>query len=153
MVSVSALRYLSKPINYEDIAPCLDIAYKQYTLSHNEFFILSDAGKRIAIRHAEILYFEARSPYSLIYLRGESQAIKLRYRFSDFLQKLPEELFIPCHRSYIVNLMHIRGFKRTELLLSNGERLPISRAYVASLSHAFDSYYQEGCEHIHVDSI
>lgn len=149
---VCALRYLSKPIRYDDIAPCLDIAYKQYTLSHNEFFILTEGGCRHAIRHAEILYFEAQSPYVSIFQQNGSE-IKLRYRFADIIPKLPQELFIPCHRSYVVNLIHIRGLKRTELLLSNEKILPVSKPYVALLNRAFDAYYQEGGVYHNVDSI
>ena len=33
--AIRALRYLGKPISYSDIAPCLDIAYKQHSLSHH----------------------------------------------------------------------------------------------------------------------
>ena len=149
---VCALRYLSKPVCYDDIAPCLDIAYKQYTLSHNEFFILTEGGNRYAIRHAEILYFEAHSPYLRIF-RQDEQEMKFRYRFADILPKLPQELFIPCHRSYIVNLIHIRGLKRTELLLSNGKILPVSKPYVEILNRAFDAYYQEGGVYHNVDGI
>ena len=68
-------------------------------------------------------------------------------------QKLPQELFIPCHRSYIVNLMHVRCLKRTELFLSDGKRLPVSRPYGNTLNAAFDSYYQEGCRYDHVEPI
>ena len=151
--TVCALRYLSKPISYEDIAPCLDIAYKQYTLSHNEFLILSDAGRRLAVKHADILFLEAQSPYVVISRQAEDTPIKLRYRFSDIVQRLPQELFIPCHRSYVVNLIHIRCLKRAELLLSNDTVLPISRPYVNLLYCAFDSYYQEGCDFFHVDGV
>lgn len=151
--TVCALRYLGKPVQYEEIAPCLDIAYNQYTLSHNEFLILSSAGRRFAIRHAEILYFEAMSPYTCIFKQGDPSPIQLRYRFSDVLQKLPQELFVPCHRSYIVNLIHVRCVKRTELFLSNGQRLPVSKPYVRILNDAFDSYYQEGCEYFNVDRV
>lgn len=151
--AVRALRYLSKPVCYNDIAPCLDIAYNQYTLSHNEFLILSTAGKRIAIRYTEILFFEALSPHTVIFKQGDIHPIQLRYRFSDIKQKVPHQLFVPCHRSYIVNLIHVRCVKRTELILSNGARLPVSRLYANMLNDAFDSYYQEGCEYFDVEHI
>lgn len=150
---VRALRYLGKPMCYADIALCLDIAYKQYTLSHNEFLILLDAGRRFAMRHAEIIYFEAQSPSILIFRQDEPAPTKLRYRFADILPKLSQELFIPCHRSYIVNMLHIRSLKRTEILLSNGKVLPLSKSYIDTVNRAFDSYYQEGCVNLHVDSI
>ena len=150
---VCALRYLGKPMCYSDIALCLDIAYKQYTLSHNEFFILSEAGRRFAIPYADIIYFEAQSPSVLIFKKGDTVPIKLRYRFTNILPKLSQELFIPCHRSYIVNMVHVRSLKRTDILLSNGKILPLSKSYVDIVNRAFDSYYQEGCVNLYVDRI
>lgn len=151
--SVHAFRYLSKPICYDDVALCLDVAYKQYTLAHNEYLIIADSGRRLAIRHDEILYLEAQSPYTLIYMQNISKPHKIRYRFQDLLLKLPCELFSPCHRSYIVNMIHVRCIKRTELILSNGHVLPVSRPYAKALDAAFDSYYQEGGVITHVDTL
>ena len=33
--AVNAFRYLNKPVCYDDIARCLDVAYKQHTIAHN----------------------------------------------------------------------------------------------------------------------
>lgn len=151
--AVRAFRYLSKPLCYDDIAFCLDMAYKQYTLAHNEYFIIADGSRRIAIRYEEILYLEAFSPYTLVWMQSNKEPLKLRFRFLDLQNKLPGELFIPCHRSYIVNIMHVRRVKRHELFLSTSKTLPVSRAYMNRVGVAFDSYYQEGGAFIHVDRI
>lgn len=141
---VRAFRYLNKPILYEDIALCLEVAYKQYTLSHNEYLIISDARRRIALRHSEILFVEAQSPYTVIHMQGRSEPIKLRYRFLDLIPKLPEELFIPCHRSYLVNIIYVRVVKRNVVILSTEAELSVSRSFASHLNDSFDSYYQEG---------
>lgn len=150
---VRAFRYLNKPVCYDDIAQCLDVAYKQYTLSHNEYLILSATGQRIALRYEDVLFLEAQSPYTLIYAYGKKEAIRIRNRFSELIPRLPEEQFVMCHRSYIVNVIHVRRIKRKELTLSNGTILPISRACMNTVNAVFDSYYQERGAYIHVDSI
>lgn len=142
--TVRAFRYLNKPICYEDVAICLDVAYMQYTLAHNEYLIISDAGQRLALRHGEILFVEVQSPYVLIYMQSKKEPIKIRYRFLDLIPKLPEELFTLCHRSYLVNIVHVRAVKRNMLTLSTGQELPVSRSFAEQLNHVFDSYYQEG---------
>lgn len=141
---VRAFRYLNKPVCYEDMALCLDVAYKQYTLNHNEYLIISDAGRRLALRYNEILYIEAQSPYTMIYMQGQSEPIKIRYRLLDLIPKLPKELFTPCHRSYLVNIIQVRSVKRNEVILSLGQSLPVSRSFSERLNNAFDSYYLEG---------
>lgn len=150
---VHAFRYLNKPVCYEDMAQCLDVAYKQHTIAHNEYLILTSAGQRLALRYADILYFEARSPYTLIHIHGKKEATQVRCRFSELLPKLPDEQFVMCHRSYIVNIIHVRRILRRELVLSSGENLPISRPCVEAVNTAFDSYYQEGGAYIHVDAL
>ena len=80
--TVNALRYLKKPVLESDIFPCLDIAYKHYTLSHQESSIISISGEQIVLRYAEILYLEARSPNLLIKRIGSSSDISFRYRIS-----------------------------------------------------------------------
>ena len=143
--AVNALRYLKKPVLESDIFPCLDIAYKHYTLCHQESSIISIPNEQIVLRYAEILYLEARSPNLLIKRIGSSSDISFRYRISKVYSLLPPELFAFCHRSYIVNLSKIRVLKRTQLVLCSNEVLPISEKYVDELFHKFNAYHQRGC--------
>ena len=39
--TVYALRYLSKPVAYDDIAPCLDIAYRRMQSMNANFFVIN----------------------------------------------------------------------------------------------------------------
>lgn len=151
--AVNAFRYLNKPVCYDDIARCLDVAYKQHTIAHNEYLILTSGGQRIALRYENILYLEARSPYTLIHTYERQEPLQIRCRFSELMPKLLEEQFVMCHRSYIVNIIHVRRIRRKELSLSNGALLPISRPCIEAINTIFDSYYQEGGAYIHVDSL
>lgn len=151
--AVHAFRYLNKPVCYDDIAQCLDVAYKQHTIAHNEFLILTSVGQRIALRYEDVLYLEARSPYTLIHTNGKKETTQIRCRFFELIPKLPEEQFVMCHRSYIVNIIHVRRIGRKELTLSNGAILPVSRPCIEIVNAVFDSYYQEGGAYIHVDSL
>ena len=142
---VNALRYLSKPVCYEDIALCLDVAYKQYTLAHNEFLILMESGIRIAIRYEDIIYIEAQSPYVIVHLQNQPNSeMRVRSKITEFKYKLPGETFVQCHRSYIVNIVHTRCIRRNELVVSDGTIIPVSRSLIRVVNETFDSYYQEG---------
>ena len=151
--AVNAFRYLNKPVCYDDIARCLDVAYKRHTIAHNKYLIFTSSGQRIALRYESILYLEARSPYTLIHTYEKPDALQVRCRFLELRPKLPEEQFVMCHRSYIVNIIHVRRIRRKELSLSNGALLPISRPCLEAVNTVFDSYYQEGGVYIHVDSL
>lgn len=150
--SVRAFRYLIKPVCYDDVALCLNVAYKQYTLAHNEFLIINNAGERIAVRYNEILFIEAQSPHILLHMQGRNDSIKIRCRLSDVKPKLPEELFVQCHRSYIVNIVHVRSIRRNTVTVSSGQELPLSRSLAADVNNAFDNYYQGGGSSYGMDS-
>ena len=57
---VNALRYLSKPVSYEAIAPCLDIAFRRRQTAPQDFFVLDEAGNEIELKddsdEDEIIY-------------------------------------------------------------------------------------------------
>ncbi len=142
--TVNALRYFIKPISDADVDVCLTVAYKQFVLAHNEYLILTENTQRIIMKYVDILYVEAHSPYVYIYQQDDTKPIKIRCLLSNVQSKLPSEQFVLCHRSYIVNILHIRRLKRTELRLSSGAVLPISRSYLSTLNQVFDEYYQEG---------
>ena len=137
---VNALRYLNKPVAYEKIAPCLDIARRRMQLSPGDYLTWDEGGKRIAVPFSEIVYLEAQSPYVII--RTEKESIRVRCRFLQLTAQNAHPLFVACHRSYRVNLLHIRRMTRTDITLSTGEVLPLSKNCADGLYAAFDAYYQ-----------
>ena len=139
---LNALRYLCKPISYSDIAPCLDIAYRQTSIKSHGVFSIHENGCRIALRYSDILYFEARSPHIIVYTAKELSPLRIRFRFNDLIAKLPKSIFLQIHRSYIVNIVHVRCIVKQQLLMSNNNILPISKPYTVGVNQAFDTYYQ-----------
>jgi len=49
---------------------------------------------------------------------------------------------IRCHRSYLVNLRHIRRIDQTELSLDDGAQLPVSRRLYAAVNDAFIRFFK-----------
>ena len=96
------------------------------------------------MRYAEIRYIEARAHNLYISTTTNPSPLKLNASLSDILSSLTSGIFILCHRSYVVNIAHIRMLTRTECLLSNNEKIPISRTYIAVINAAFDRYHQGG---------
>ena len=134
--TVNALRFLPKPVSESDISYCCDYVYNRLSIESKNTLAIISAGKRYVLHYHEILYVEARS--HCIYISTTTTS---------------PELFIPCHRSYIVNVAHIRLVTRTECLLSGNISIPISRTYTLSVNQAFDRYHQGGIYNYGVDSI
>lgn len=151
--TVNALRYLRKPVNDEEIYYCCSYVHNRLALQKANSLCLTNAGKKYVIRYMEIISFEVCSHDVYITTSTKAERIKISSRISDVYEMLPQQLFVFCHRSFIVNIAHIRMLRRTNLILSNGTSLPISRTYAESLNNAFDSYYHGGDHLSGLDSI
>lgn len=140
--TVNALRYLKKPISEKEIAFCCDYAYRRASLKNEDALTFFSGGTRYVLRYTEIRYFEVQSHTLYISHTLSDSLIRISSSLSDLMPVLPKNLFAACHRSYIVNLMHIRKLTRTECLLQNRETIPISRTYTKAVAEAFDRFHQ-----------
>ena len=141
--TVNAMRYLRKPIQESEIFSCLETAYHHILPLKQDQFIINERDQHFVLRYAEIIFIEARGHYLLFHLAGAEEIPTLRAKLSDVLSSLPPTLFVQCHRSYAVNLLHIRRFTKNMILVSNGPSLPVSQKYFPCLYNAFTQYYQE----------
>jgi two-component system, LytTR family, response regulator len=81
------------------------------------------------IKHDEILYLEANDSYTTIHLKDGKRNISSKH-IRVFELHLDPKKFFRVHKSFIINLEHLKGFNRTEgnmALLDNGTLIPVSR--------------------------
>lgn len=159
---LSAIDYLLKPIDGHE----LKLATNKAITSLNEQTIntqLQDLKKAfnqlalnkialeipkgvIFISHDDILLFEADGMYTKTYLaNGDTQLIcKPLKHFVSQLQSLP--IFYKPHRSYLINLKHIKELSKTDghhLVMSNNKTIPISKdkrdEFMLVLSEVFNT--------------
>lgn len=79
---------------------------------------------------ADILYCRAQGHRVLVYMANGSciSSATMRDPFSKAVAPLFEKDFLQPQRGSVVNIKHITRFTRTELTLSNGDTLAISRS-------------------------
>ncbi len=128
---VSALHYLTKPINEEKLFQVLDRAVGR--LRRNEpFLILELPGETLRLPLGKIRWMEVSHNYVTIHADRD-------YSVKRPLGELERELdsrFFRVGRSFVVNLSCIRRVTRTEAELSGGERLPLPRGQYDRLNRA-----------------
>lgn len=142
--TVNALRYLKKPAAQEDIDYCCSYVYNRLAIQNDHALTLFSAGKRYVLRHIEIRCIEARLRNLIFDTTLSSQPLSINAKLADIQSALPKRMFVRCHRSYIVNIAHVRMLTRTACTLSNGITIPISRTFAAEVERAFDCYHQGG---------
>lgn len=121
--SVNALRYLQKPIDINKLREALQEAYQSMRGSDVLKFQVADRFYKIPFE--EIEYLESQGRDTDI-ITGDDK-ISVHMKFSDVEKKLPADMFLRCHRSYIINLAQAKDLARYRFLTKSGTEIPVSQ--------------------------
>ena len=133
---VSALHYLIKPADAAKLNPVLDKAV--HNLRYRQRSVLLTTGEGdIKVSLADILYVESENVYILVHTPDETY--RTRMSLAKFAEQL-DETFFKVHRSFIVGLKYIKKITRTEITMSNGDTVPISRGLYDEVHGALVKY-------------
>lgn len=135
---VDAVRYLLKPLQDYDFKECMDRLVFKLKSKETEVFILRTREKMVRIPYSEILYFSSANNYIDIHTTQNTfhYLRKLKYLEDTF----PPQ-FVRCHRTVIVNIENISSIIGSEIVLGNGEKLPISKQHLKEVREKFIQYY------------
>lgn len=132
---LKAVDYLLKPISFERLQKALHSYFEIYGKKENKMvsiieesnfmFVRSDR-KMIKVDYHAIVYIESYSDYIKIHLKDHT--IVTRETISSIEAKLPKQLFLRIHRSYIIAIDYIQSFTNEHITIHK-KALPISRSY------------------------
>ena len=143
---VEAINYLIKPIKEEKLYECLDRALQRIPKEEKTILIDVDGEIRRIIQH-DILYIEAFS--HSIDISTVDGKYTTRKNISAIEKELDENIFIRCHRSYIVGLRYIKRIGKNQLELDNGDLIPVSRRQYSQTNRAFIKYFRGDIDDYH----
>ncbi|MBQ3484502.1 MAG: response regulator transcription factor [Clostridia bacterium] len=133
-----AFDYLLKPWTAEQLEGCMSALMRRHTLQQGARLLQVDIGGRLLqLPMSEILYF-SRDGFDSWLHRADGSSLVWRESFAHLMARLPQDCFVMCHRSYIVNISRIVDFDwgTDQLTVCNGERLPIARRRITALRAA-----------------
>lgn len=117
-------------------AACLKIRDEQTKLP--AYRVFTSGTKTVKIAVADILCFESyRHTVTIHTAEGE---LSLTAALSSVLKDFEGYDFVQTHKSYVVNLYHIKRIETAEVMLSDGSRIPISRYRLPELRGRYDNY-------------
>ncbi|MCB0571188.1 MAG: response regulator transcription factor [Phaeodactylibacter sp.] len=145
-IKISALDYLLKPIDAEELAEAVIKArarlhapdWNQFELMERsrqgdgplQTIALSTLEGLHFVEVAEIIYCQSEGSYTqLHFLDGESMLISKPIK--DVTELLAPAGFLRVHNSYLINLSHIRKYIRGEggeIVMKNGHHVPVARS-------------------------
>ena len=131
---VNATDYLLKPLLFEQLQDVMNRFF--HTLKTN-CYSFQNGSKTTQIPYAEIIFFSSYKHYVEIHTLHSTyqQLINLK----SLVPILPQQ-FVQCHRTTIINLMHIRSLTNTELIMTNSRKLPVSRTFLPTVQSKFIEY-------------
>ncbi|MCI9448816.1 MAG: response regulator transcription factor [Clostridiales bacterium] len=135
--NVSALNYLVKPLEYRDCRNVLNRVHEMMT--ERKYYLCKTAESFVRIPHEEIMFIEMNS-HNAIITTCYTKYIT-RKTMSDIISELDSEIFMRCHKSYIVNIQHILSISQKRITLSNNICIDASSKYAADVSKMYVKYY------------
>lgn len=133
---VDALHYLLKPIDEKKLFDVLDKAVFRL-VSVEKMLYITVEGEQLCVPQDDIEYIEVLDHYLEISTLSSTLGVKMP--LYEIENKLTED-FIRCHRSYVVNMSHVKKITRTEILTDSGKRIPISRRLYGDVNRAMLKY-------------
>lgn len=124
--------YLTKPFTPAGIFSAIEIAlYNSIDDSGTKPVTLMNGNDQLQLKGNDILYIVAEHVYVKVVTKERS--ILVRSTLSSILTSLPAEKFIRVHRSYIVNVRHIRVIQPSQIVVAD-HSIPIGRTFREMIS-------------------
>jgi DNA-binding LytR/AlgR family response regulator len=121
-----AVNYLIKPVKYGVLKLELDRYFAHYQGKEEPYLSFSNDNGKYKVLYKNLSYAETNKRNVMLHFEGNQQIIyKNMKEVSGLLCGQPQ--FVQSHQSFVVNLSFVKGLEGQELILSTGERLPISQ--------------------------
>jgi len=136
-----AVFYILKPVEQKDMNKAMEKCRSQIERFAKTIEITVDR-MPLQIRMRDIYYVEIVVRNCIFtFAAGRKSASGMN--MSELMDKLDGSTFVQCHRSYVVNILHVRKMTKTDFVFENGEMVPIGRKYHDSAQKAYRKCFEK----------
>ena len=135
---VKAQNYLLKPVTEEKFFASIDSILAELDEKDTASFIIYTTEKQYSrIRVSSLVYGEVTHRTITLHLTDQTMisAVMTFTEFQDILKAYPG--FIYPHRSYAVNMNYIQYVTKSDIILTDGQKIPLSRNNYMKISEQF----------------
>ena len=122
---VQAYDYLVKPVDEKQFGKTMERLFASMQNASEDSLLVQKGYEGRIIREEEIIFCEIID--RKIYLNLASGEVVDYYERIENLETKLGSHFFRCHRSYLINLKHLKGYKNGTAYLDNGKEVPVSR--------------------------
>lgn len=123
---VDAVAYVLKPARSEAVHALVREAVSRRARRARNHIALRTGRTAIKINPADVVYLESNNKKVLFH--DQNGFTEFAGKLDDYLAQMPPE-FVQVHKSYAVNLNHIRAMRPQEMITADGRSVPISRRF------------------------
>ena len=141
---VGAFQYLLKPVDEEKFAQVFARAVEQIGAGRETLartLTLQSAGTSRTVPLDSIYYIESSNHKVELHLKDGEFACYAK--IGDLELELQDQFF-RIHKGYLVNLAYVEGYSKTEVTLTNGEKLLISKYKYQDFVKAYLRFVKRG---------
>lgn len=132
-------RYIEKPVREKDVIEALQLAMmRKGTVKH---ITVRVDGKDQQIQQSHIVYAEQHA-HKLLFHLTDGSSLEASGRLDFLMEDLEMPPFYRCHKSYLVNLSHVRNIDRELCVFGTvqGDNVHIRRDSIREAEQAFTDY-------------
>ena len=142
---VGAFQYLLKPIDEEKFSRIFERAVRQIAegwgkareAADRQTLLVPQGGQKRAIPFDDIYYMESQSHKIILAMKAEK--VEYYAKIGELERQLRGQ-FYRIHKGYLINLSHVEGYNRSEVVMANGDRLRISKYKYDDFRKAYMEY-------------
>ena len=134
---VDTFRYLVKPVSREKIEKTMTDfinSFEQYA----KIDIPTDGGEVVFATLPEIMYIESNGRYTTVRLNSTSYVSSKA--LATFQAEINSFRFYRTHRTFLVNMKYIAEIHGSTIILTNGEKVSISRRNLSTFNNAYFNF-------------
>lgn len=142
--------FISKPVKNDDIEQVVEIVSRRVSRSDSpdDYFTYSFKSEKHLLLKRDIYYFEC-SGRNMVAVTKEGRATFI-LTMEEVQQQAAESYFVMIHRSFLVNILHLKSYNSQHAIMLNGDSIPISDRHRKEATWAIADFFNKRVrENIH----
>lgn len=133
---VRAFRYILKPELLHGFSGVFRECLNELTKSNDVHFTFQKGAETVSLPIKDILYFESDRRKITVKCQSDEE-ICFYSKLDTIEEELSKDDFVRCHQSYLVNARKISSVRVSDLTLTTGEIIPVSKRRAKETNEAF----------------
>lgn len=137
--SLKTLEFARKPVEYLQIKKWLEIAIREN--SENVVLEFVSDKEIIHINIEDIYYLKAEGNYTRLHTRKKEWLVDNNLK--KWQKVMEQASVIRIHRSYLINMVHVKKWNSDIVILDGGAKLSIGRKYAKDAKDAYNAFVRK----------